>query len=224
MYCMSVYVWYVSVCICICIHTEISFSCTFSVWLANCVCKIKLLFMSLFKPGEQTQGIVQALRKPADRCSGAAPAAHSINFEWRAKYDDLGCSAQTSGSLLKAHLDRRFPSWLHIDLSAWTILLNHSIAVLHFRGGDIFRAKPNYTYTYYCHIARLRPLPPGLQPLVCHLRTPAWAASPCVAERQTPSPAFTRPQQPEGLRRAGWRVEAAATVTDVQTIRHHPDT
>jgi hypothetical protein len=41
---------------------------------------------------------------------------------------------------------KNFPTWLNIDLRAWSIPLNSSIAVMHFRGGDVFNRKPSPYY------------------------------------------------------------------------------
>ena len=70
-----------------------------------------------------------------------------LSFSWDKRHQSLNCSIKSSPAFRRVDFDNRFPFWLEISLEAWKFPLSNSTAVLHFRGGDIFRDKPSLHYT-----------------------------------------------------------------------------
>ena len=62
-----------------------------------------------------------------------------FHFDWSTSYPGMKCLLQSPPAFHPAHLDSRFPSWLEISLDAWAVPVDATTAVIHFRGGDIFR-------------------------------------------------------------------------------------
>ena len=59
----------------------------------------------------------------------------------------VNCSKDAPGTFQRVHLHAHFPAWLDIDLDAWTAQIPNGTIVLHFRGGDVFSARPHSRYT-----------------------------------------------------------------------------
>jgi hypothetical protein len=70
-----------------------------------------------------------------------------FDFSWDGHYEGMRCSLTAPPSFQRVHLDSRFPSWLEVSMEAWAVPLPSTTAVMHFRGGDIFSARPHYMYT-----------------------------------------------------------------------------
>ena len=70
-----------------------------------------------------------------------------FDFSWAGSYDGMNCSLKSPPAFYRVHLDSCFPSWLEISLEAWATPLSNDTAVLHFRGGDVFRTPPHPGYT-----------------------------------------------------------------------------
>jgi hypothetical protein len=70
-----------------------------------------------------------------------------FDFAWNGQYEGMNCSLQSPAKFHRIDLNSRFPAWLEISLEAWQVPLSNSTALLHFRGGDIFRVLPHSGYT-----------------------------------------------------------------------------
>jgi hypothetical protein len=87
----------------------------------------------------------------------------AFEFSWDGHYEGMRCAPQDSllfppptpsfqriDGLNDGGSSARFPSWLtDVNLEAWAVPLPHTLAVMHFRGGDIFwaNAAANDLYT-----------------------------------------------------------------------------
>jgi hypothetical protein len=70
-----------------------------------------------------------------------------FDFSWGGQYEGMNCSLQSPPKFHRIDLNSRFPAWLEISLDAWQVPLSNSTALLHFRGGDIFKVSPHRGYT-----------------------------------------------------------------------------
>ena len=116
-----------------------------------------------------------------------------FNFSWAGKYEGMNCSLKSPPAFYRVHLDSRFPSWLEVSLESWKIPLRNDTAVLHFRGGDIFRVRPNQGYTqpvcdHYLQSFRH-------SGAACAVLVAADDANPCVAIVQASLNCTHRPAQ-----------------------------
>ena len=138
-----------------------------------------------------------------------------INFTWADRHftdSGLKCSLDSPPVFHQAHLNKRLPAWLEISLNAWTLPLDDTTAVLHFRGGDLFRDvnRPDKNLTANTY-NRFQPVCDHYiqsfrhSGATCALLVAEDDKNPCVAVVEANLKCTRRPPQPVGNRGASVR-------------------